>query len=222
MNSDGSLTLTLATEAGDVSVTSEAGALAALVAARGGALELGGKDSASQTHAVRLYMVIAANTNESTADLVWTDPSVRFATFLSGTLSRTSETQGVSTTSPIQLLPQPVLQVIHGLLKFQPDWAELVRRVKQANLHLMPLKHTMNAETKEWSTFRAPMKEDDNASSDGGAQSGRVVTPELLVHEYRNFLSLKVEEEDWTSDSLSPSMFSAPNDMKLVDEVCRV
>jgi hypothetical protein len=202
VNSDGSLTLELPTTEGEpsdlVHVTSaEAALLSGVVANRGGGIELRGTDARTlKRHAVRLYMVIAADTSVNTAAQIsnpavsWVHPAVSFAAFLCGNLSRET-----ATTNPIQQLPQPVLQIVHSFIKFKPDWSRLERLAEKAGLH------------------------HDNVFYLIGAPTLQTTTPESLVNEYRIFLSLKIAAEDWTSKILSPSVFPAPNGKKLVDEV---
>eukprot|EP01047_Picozoa_sp_COSAG01_P029626 COSAG01_NODE_2037_length_8579_cov_119.860849_5_plen_337_part_00 len=213
VNSDGSLTLELPTAEGEpsdlVHVTSaEDALLSGVVANRGGGIELRGTDARTlKRHAVRLYMVIAADTSVNTGAQIsnpavsWVHPAVSFAAFLCGNLTRET-----ATTNPIQQLPQPVLQIVHSFIKFKPDWSRLERLVEKAGLHL-PSEIQRLVE-------KAGLHH-DNVGWGPTAQT----TPESLVNEYRIFLSLKIAAEDWTSKILSPSVFPAPNGKKLVDEV---
>ena len=188
--------------------------LKTIVNNRGGGIELWGQthtkgDPANQTHGLRLYLVIAAETSDSACE--WTDPAVQFSTFLGGTLSRT---HAAVNTSAIQLLPQAVLQIVHSFFKFKPDWSELERRVERENLHMQvsTVSHAGQSEM-----VLLPMQH--MVFSKEGKYVMMQVTPASLVREYRNFLALKIAHKDWHSKLLSPSVFEAPNGKKLVDAV---
>jgi hypothetical protein len=192
--------------------------LSAIVSNRGGGIELFGQthdeaDPKNKMHGLRLCLVIAADTSDSWC--TWTDPGVQFATFLCGTLTRTD---AAINTSTIQLLPQAVLQCVHSFLKFKPDWGELERRVDTANLHMIEI---LRSDGKSIFELR-PMTQLTYVYSQEQRKYMYIameVTPASLVREYRNFLELKIAQQDWHSKLLSPSMFAAPNGKKLVDEV---
>ena len=185
------------------------GDLSEVVSNRGGGIELYGQtlvgtEQKKVTHGLRLYLVIAADTSGSGCP--WTDPAVQFATFLCGTLTRTDM---AANTSAIQLLPQAALQSVHRFFKFRPDWIELERRVETANLHMYPRLFSHELRPMTQVTYDQEQRKAITAE----------VTPAGLVREYRHFLELKIQKQDWHSKHLSPSVIEAPNGKKLVDEV---
>jgi len=90
--------------------------------------------------------------------------------------------------SPVARLEESILRIIHSFVKMSPIWTDLEDKVEQAKLHLC------------------------------GSASKPEFSPAVLVHQYRAFLALKVQEQDWPSEKLSPPMIEYRG-VRLVDEV---
>jgi len=101
--------------------------------------------------------------------------------------------------SPVLLLEDNILCLIHSFVKTAPIWSGLERAVEQAGLHCV------GEDFSEWD------EDDDEA----------YLSPAELVHQYRAFLALKIFEEDWRSETISPPMIEFMG-RRLVDEVWHV
>lgn len=145
---------------------------------RGGFLDFTGLGI--DNHAWRLYCVIAAD--ESLLPSEWTPPEDQFMALLMGTHPR------LGAQSPISLLDDNVLGLIHSFVKRSPIWEDLEDEVEYAGLHLC---------------------------------DPSMLSPAQLVNQYRHFLALKVEQEDWWSEKMSPPMIDYKG-TRLIDEVWHV